>query len=48
MTIGSSEKYFGGAFALGSVARRVGAWRVEFGFGIAESWRGWAAWEAQG
>ena len=43
MTIGSSEKYFGGAFALSSVARRVGAWRVEFGFGIAESWRGWAA-----
>ena len=30
MTIGSSEKYFGGASALSSVARRVGAWRVEF------------------
>ena len=30
MTIGSSEKYFGGASALSSIARRVGAWRVEF------------------
>ena len=30
MTIGSSESCFGGASALSSVARRVGAWRVEF------------------
>ena len=30
MTIGSSEKYFGGASALSSVARHVGARGVEF------------------